>query len=70
MVSVDFQWSTVNSRQSLIPEQHPGRIDQILFVAKHFNQFVREWGDFALQIRGQFAIDFATGVSSQFVAAA
>ena len=39
-------------------------------VIEHLNQFVGEWGDFALQIRGQFAIDFAPGVSRQFVAAA
>src|SRR5437899_2636556 len=49
------QLSTVNSRQSLIPEQHAGRINQILLIAKHLNEFVWERGDFALQIRGQFA---------------
>ena len=68
--SVDFQLSTVTSRQSLIPEQHAGRINQILLIAKHLNQFVGERGDFALQISCQFAIDFPPGVSRQFVAPA
>ncbi len=40
--SVDLPLSTVNSRQSLIPEQHAGRINQILLIAKHLNQFVGE----------------------------
>ena len=59
-----------NSRQPVIPEQYAGRINQILLVAEHLDQFIREWGDFGLYITGQFAIEFPAGVWGQFVATA
>ncbi len=54
--------STLNSRQALISEQDARSVNQILFIAKLFNQFVGKQRDFALQIRGQLAIDFSARV--------
>lgn len=53
------QSSTLNSRRALISKQDARRINQVLFIAKPLNQFVGEWTDFALQIRGKLAIDFS-----------
>ena len=60
----------VEKAQKHLSEQHPGRVDQILFIAEHLDQFVGKRRDFALQIGGQFTVDFASGISRQFVAAA
>jgi hypothetical protein len=54
--------STLNSRQALISEQDAGSVNQVLFIAKLFNQFVGKQRDFALQIRCQLAIDFSARV--------
>lgn len=34
--------SILDSRQSLVPKQCPGRVNQILLVTKHLDQFVGE----------------------------
>jgi hypothetical protein len=42
----------LNSRRALISEQDARSVNQILFIAKHLNQFIGKWRDFALQILG------------------
>jgi len=53
-----FSSVKLSPRQALISEQDARGVDQILFIANLFNQFIGKQRDFALQIRGQLAIDF------------
>jgi hypothetical protein len=40
--------STLNSRRALLSKQDARSVNQILFIAKPFSQFVGKWRDFAL----------------------
>ena len=49
----------MSSRGALVPEQHASGVGQILFVAEHLDQFVRECSDLGLKVGREFAINFA-----------
>ena len=59
----ELKLSAMNSRRTLISEKDARHVNLILFITKPLNQFVGEWCDFALQIRGQLAKDFPPRVN-------
>src|ERR671931_2277269 len=62
LLAFEGKLPALNSRRTLISEQDPRSVNQILFIAKPLDQFVGKWTDFGLQIVGQVAIDVSSCV--------